>query len=215
MKYIATQNEQRNKYSHDSSKFFVADEYNKNTLKIISINGDYAPCEIQGISENYFWLNNDILAYGIPNDGLYIYNAESREKIPLVQGNEQYKIVTYQNGRLYYDDTNIFYILEGEEYVEEEPQQQPSQEQNQNNSITNNETENTNNETQITNEVNNQLRLDNTHIAYSEKNRGIYVQYLITGEISVVIEGIGDFNLVSYQNGRLYYDNTYIFYILD
>lgn len=62
--------------------------------------------------------------------------------------------------------------------------------------------------------INSYVWLDNMHLAYSIKNQGIYVLNIGTQEKSTVLEGPDEFNLIKYEAGILYYDNTDIFYVI-
>ena len=99
-----------NRYLSDSSKFFVG-TFGEGNLKIISINNDYPPFEIENTTNNYFWIDDNTLVYGIKNRGIYLCNTENRENSILIEGTDNFNIIDYKNGILYYDNTSLLYNL--------------------------------------------------------------------------------------------------------
>ena len=102
------------RYKYDSNKFFVAYTDKKDKLKIISINREYPPSETEENVNSFFWIDDSTLAYSIKNKGIYLYNAETMEKSVLIEGTNEFNIITYQNGILFYDNTYIMYGLQKE-----------------------------------------------------------------------------------------------------
>ena len=45
--------------------------------------------------------------YGVSNDGIYIYNAETLELIKIVEGNGDFNIQSINNRTIYYDNTSV------------------------------------------------------------------------------------------------------------
>lgn len=176
--YPGNDNNNDNMYLKDSNKFFIVGEVFPHTLKILSVNGDYPPNEIDGLINDYLWIDDINLAYSIKNKGIYIYNAETREITTFIEGNSDFDLKKYENSVLYYDNSYAIYGLMNET-------------------------------------VYSYIWLDNTHLAYSIKNQGIYLYNTETKEKNTIIEGTDEFKLIKYENGRIYYDNTNIFYLLN
>lgn len=164
-----------NKYLADSEKFFVLDSNKKSY--IFAVNNDYVPIEIEEPVSNYFWLDNDNLAYGVNQKAIYILNATTQEKNTLIEGTDEFNIIDYKNGILYYDNKYLLYDLAKQG-------------------------------------IDKYLQINDTTIIYSIKNQGIYLYNIATQEKNTIIEGNNPFELVKYENGRLFYDNTYVFYLL-
>lgn len=61
--------------------------------------------------DSIIWLNSENLAYSIKNVGIYRYNINTKEINTIIEGTEEYNLIKYENGRIYYDNTNIIYLL--------------------------------------------------------------------------------------------------------
>lgn len=61
--------------------------------------------------DSIIWLDNENLAYSIRNVGIYRYNMSTKEINTIIEGTEEYNLIKYENGRIYYDNTNIIYLL--------------------------------------------------------------------------------------------------------
>ena len=61
--------------------------------------------------DSIIWLDNENLAYSIKNVGIYRYNINTKETNTIIEGTEEYNLIKYENGRIYYDNTNIIYLL--------------------------------------------------------------------------------------------------------
>ena len=57
---------------------------------------------------SYMWIDDYNIAYGIENEGIYIYNAKNRQYGTIVTGkNESFNITEYKDGILKYDDKTV------------------------------------------------------------------------------------------------------------
>ena len=61
--------------------------------------------------DSYIWLTDSILAYSKKNQGIYIYNILTQATDTVIEGTDEFYLVKYENGRIYYDNKNVFYIL--------------------------------------------------------------------------------------------------------
>lgn len=61
--------------------------------------------------DSIIWLDSENLAYSIRNVGIYRYNINTKEINTIIEGTEEFNLVKYENGRIYYDNTNIIYLL--------------------------------------------------------------------------------------------------------
>ena len=165
----------QNKNLNDNPQFIAS--LKNNCLRVISINGDYPPFEINDCTGKYRWLDNNILAYSIKNKGIYLVSAETREKNTLIEGADEFNLKGYTNGFIYYDDK---YLIYG----------------------------------RANTGMNTYVWIDNARIAYSVKNKGIYIYNVATQSTSTLIEGEDEFNITGYENGQIYYD-TSVVYVLD
>lgn len=62
--------------------------------------------------DSIVWLNNENIAYSIRNQGIYRYNINTKETNIILEGNETFDLKQYVNGRIYYDNTNIMYLVD-------------------------------------------------------------------------------------------------------
>ncbi len=83
------------------------DEDNYYNLLIISKNGDYPNSEINEYISSSIWLDNNNLAYSISGQGIYIYNATTRQTSTVITGNKEFIISGYEGNILSYDNTSI------------------------------------------------------------------------------------------------------------
>lgn len=171
-------------YEKYSNSYVIYRKFNSdNTYKIyiISINEDYPDSEINENISSYLWLDDIKLIYSIKNKGIYLYNAETREKSTIIEGQDNFEIKDYANNKIYFDDKEMLYLLDSNL-----PQSYDSI-----------------------------IWLDSENLVYSIRNVGIYRYNINTKETNTIIEGTEEYNLIKYENGRIYYDNTNIIYLLN
>ena len=56
---------------------------------------------------NLLAYNQVEFVYGIKDEGIYLYNAETQEKRTIINGQGDFNIKKVENNRIYYDETNI------------------------------------------------------------------------------------------------------------
>ena len=61
--------------------------------------------------DSIIWLDSENLAYSIRNEGIYRYNINNKETNTIIEGTKEFNLIKYENGRIYYDNTNIIYLL--------------------------------------------------------------------------------------------------------
>ena len=57
------------------------------------------------------WVNESLLAYSRRGKGIYYYDLKNQTKGTIVAGEEEYKIQSYENGILKYDEKEVFIQL--------------------------------------------------------------------------------------------------------
>lgn len=99
---------------HYSPKFQVLltrhnDQMSK--VKIKSIDGKYPNNEFDEMITitGYVWIDESNLIYGVSGEGVFLYNAETRETEQLIFGEDAYKIIDYdkETTTLTYDDKSV------------------------------------------------------------------------------------------------------------
>lgn len=85
---------------HYSTKFYLSATSNENYLKeikILSLDENYPHNEFDESIQiyTYVWADDIHLIYSIFSNGIYIYNAETRQTEQLLKGTEEYKITNY------------------------------------------------------------------------------------------------------------------------
>ncbi|MBR6033554.1 MAG: hypothetical protein IKP28_02275 [Clostridia bacterium] len=55
----------------------------------------------------YGWISEEEFVYSVKGQGIYCYNARTRELKTILEGDEIYKIKTFANNTIYYDNTKI------------------------------------------------------------------------------------------------------------
>lgn len=112
MKQMYDDSNKENDPIHYSNKFYLnylsnGDQYQK--IRIMSLDGESPDNEFEEetVITSYVWADDTHLIYGIQNDGIYVYNAETREKEKILSGENSYKITGYDRttNTIEYDDT--------------------------------------------------------------------------------------------------------------
>ncbi|MDD3303666.1 MAG: hypothetical protein PHP54_01975 [Clostridia bacterium] len=97
-------NKPSNEFRRKSSKYFVVSD--QTTKHIISLNNTNPNSQLMNVG-TLIWIDNDNLAYSVPNNGIYLYNATNRTTKELIKGNDEFIIKNYENNTLVYDDKSI------------------------------------------------------------------------------------------------------------
>lgn len=104
------------KYSIDNPEYNKNDkflEYKKysssDTFSIffISKTKEYANSELKEYANSGIWISDYIYVYSIKNKGMYAYDVRTRQYVTLATGDEEFKIISYENNTLKYDDKEI------------------------------------------------------------------------------------------------------------
>lgn len=96
---------------HYSSKFCVLstlEEGYYKKIRIYSVDKNYPNNELDDtlVITSYVWADDTHLIYGVSENGLYIYNAETRKTEKILSGQENFKITNYDRNTniIEYDD---------------------------------------------------------------------------------------------------------------
>lgn len=85
-------------------------DYNENIIKIlfISQNANNPNRELYESVSDYIWINDDIIVYSQYKKGIYLYNVTNGSKQNIEKGQKNYKLKSFENGILKYDNEEIF-----------------------------------------------------------------------------------------------------------
>lgn len=97
-----------------SKKFYLMASFDGNfytKIRIISLDENYPNNELDEFIKikSYVWANDTYLIYSIYNDGIYAYNAETRNTEKLIEGDQDFIIKKYDRNTniLEYDDQKV------------------------------------------------------------------------------------------------------------
>lgn len=95
----------------ESFKFYLYTDLDKNgfitKINFISKDGSLPNRELSDNISDFLWLNDDILIYSQENVGIFYYNVINGQKNRLVTGNETFKLRSFNNGVLKYDNSEL------------------------------------------------------------------------------------------------------------
>lgn len=81
------------------------------SLYFISQNEQFVDCQLRESVSSYIWMNESVLAYSRRGKGIYYYDLKNQTKGTIVAGDEEYKIKSYENGILKYDEKEVLIQL--------------------------------------------------------------------------------------------------------
>lgn len=73
----------------------------------IAKNAEFPNCELNENINSYIWINDYCFAYSIRSKGIYYYDLKNQVKGTIITGDDEYKIESYENGILKYDEKEI------------------------------------------------------------------------------------------------------------
>ena len=76
-------------------------------IKFISKDGKNPNCELKENIDTCLWISDTKFLYSIKNNGIYLYDLETRKYRTLITGTENFKLIKYENQVLKYDEKNI------------------------------------------------------------------------------------------------------------
>lgn len=81
----------------------------KNKIMVYSIDKNWFDSEIDNINNltEIYNLSENEFIYGIKNDGIYYYNAKTKDKVKIVNNEGNNEILKVENDTVYYDETSI------------------------------------------------------------------------------------------------------------
>lgn len=106
--------EYKNKTKYDGYEsnlydcFPEVDELGYNTkMKFVSKYGQVPNREINDTIDSYVWINDIYFVFSKKKKGIYCYDVNSGYIQNLIEGNEEYKIKSFENGILKFDNTEV------------------------------------------------------------------------------------------------------------
>lgn len=75
----------------------------------IENNGEYSICELSENIDTYIWCNDYCFIYSINGKGIYFYNLKEQYKGTIVVGEDEFKIKSFENGILRYDNNEVIF----------------------------------------------------------------------------------------------------------
>lgn len=109
--YEESKTEDEKKITKESLKFGTCPEfdYNNNIMKMrfISKDGENPNRELNDTVYTYIWFNSEILIFSQKNVGIFYYNVINGQKNALSTGDEEYKLKSFENGVLKYDNSEL------------------------------------------------------------------------------------------------------------
>lgn len=76
-------------------------------IQFLSKDDSCANSELKENVDTYLWITDNVLAYSIKNNGIYLYNAQLRKYKSLITGKDEFNLIEYKDGTLRYDDKSI------------------------------------------------------------------------------------------------------------
>lgn len=76
-------------------------------MYFISKDGYSPNCELNEGIYSYIWINDDCIAYSQYGKGIYFYDLKNQTKGTIITGNDDYKIESYEDNILKYDDEEM------------------------------------------------------------------------------------------------------------
>ena len=98
------------KASDENNKFIYyknENAFSESVSYIISKDDNNPSSQIDADVSSYIWVSDDVIAYSIENNGIYLYNAIDFSTKKIASGNEKFKIKEFKEGVLKYDNTSI------------------------------------------------------------------------------------------------------------
>ena len=92
--------------------YYMNMDSNDNIMNVYFISKDenYPNCELNENIDTYIWINDYCFVYSKAHNGIYFYDLRSQAKGILITGKDNYKIKSYDNGILKYDEDNTLEI---------------------------------------------------------------------------------------------------------
>lgn len=89
--------------------YYMNMDSNNNILNtyFISQDSQFVNCELSENIDTYIWLNDYCFVYSKAKKGIYYYDLKNQVKGTIITGEDEYKITSYENGILKYDDKQL------------------------------------------------------------------------------------------------------------
>ena len=90
-------------------QYYADMDTNENIINMyfISQSEQFVDCELRESVSSYVWLNESLLAYSRAGKGIYFYDLKNQTKGTIITGEEPYKIESYKDNILKYDDKEV------------------------------------------------------------------------------------------------------------
>lgn len=72
-------------------------------VKFISKTDEYPDSELPDYVSSYEWADDINFIYSIKGNGIYVYNVVTKEMKTVIEGNDNFEIINYENGTITYD----------------------------------------------------------------------------------------------------------------
>ncbi len=110
-KYLESLSDEEKSSIGESLKYYYYPEIDNTKsiykMKFISKTGDEPNRELNDNISSYIWISNDILVYSKKGKGIYSYNLDDGRVTRITEGNDDFVLEKYENGKLYYDNKEI------------------------------------------------------------------------------------------------------------
>ena len=109
MEFIQNYEKENNRNHGKIYDYYMELDSNKNIQAVYFISQSDEYCNNQLIENisSYIWINDTIFVYSKAKRGIYSFDLLTGEKSIIVTGNDMFKINSYQDGILNYDETSI------------------------------------------------------------------------------------------------------------
>ena len=99
-------NNSENGLNKVSKKFdyYISNEDNSRIVKFYDENKEYPKTELDADINSYMWFDDYKFIYSIKNEGIFVYDLQTRKSKKLIDGTEDFTFKTYESNVLKYDD---------------------------------------------------------------------------------------------------------------
>lgn len=108
--------EYKENYEKDDSRnrgtiydYYMKMDSNDRIMNVYFISNDlqFFNCELNDFIDTYIWINEYCFVYSNSKKGIYYYDLKNQKRGQILQGDEEFKINSYENGILKYDNKEL------------------------------------------------------------------------------------------------------------